>query len=104
LRWDANPQFLPRQLGDTPTSSNRTIDIFRQLVAANPGAPAAQQGLARAIDIAGNTEDLQRRTASFLEFQPRLGFAWDPTGAGKIAIRGGYGIARDQVFQNLTLF
>ena len=38
------------------------------------------------------------------EFQPRIGFAWDITGTGKHVLRGGYGIARDQIFQNLTLW
>lgn len=36
-------------------------------------------------------------------FAPRFGFAWDPTGSGKWAIRGGAGVAFDTTFQNLTL-
>jgi hypothetical protein len=32
-------------------------------------------------------------------FMPRIGFAWDPTGEGKWAVRAGYGVFYDQ-FQN----
>src|SRR6185369_11427131 len=51
-----------------------------------------------------NRGDLNRQTADWKEFQPRLGFAWDLRGDGRDVIRGGYGIARDQIFQNITLF
>ncbi|MFQ5738301.1 MAG: carboxypeptidase regulatory-like domain-containing protein [Acidobacteriota bacterium] len=35
-------------------------------------------------------------------FAPRFGFAWDPTGEGKWAIRGGYGISYNRIFMNIT--
>ncbi len=35
-------------------------------------------------------------------FAPRLGFAWDPTGEGVWAIRGGYGISYNRIFMNIT--
>lgn len=38
------------------------------------------------------------------DFSPRVGFAYDLTGAGRYVIRGGYGIYFGQVFQNIPLF
>lgn len=106
LRWDANPNFLTPQLTNNPLTTNRAIAVLKQVLASPAVAadPVAADGLARAQLLAGDDGRLTRTTADWKQFQPRIGFAWDPLGTGRMVIRGGYGIARDQIFQNLTLF
>ena len=84
LRWDANINLLVDQ------TKNRTMLILEKL----------NNVRAQAI----TSHNLSRTTPGFKEFQPRLGFAWDPKGDGRTVIRGGYGVFYDQIFQNLTLF
>jgi Carboxypeptidase regulatory-like domain/TonB dependent receptor len=103
LRWDANIDFLQPQLGSGLTNSNRTIYWLRQTMLSS-AFPSSDPGAQQIQQIVGNTGDLRRNTTDWKEFQPRLGFAWDVAGNGKDVIRGGYGIARDQIFQNITLW
>lgn len=103
LRWDANIDFLQPQLGQSQSTSNRGIYDMTQLMN-NPNFPVNDPGAQTISYLVKNTGNLTRTTADWKEFQPRIGFAWDITGTGKHLLRGGYGIARDQIFQNLTLF
>ena len=38
------------------------------------------------------------RNPTLRDFEPRLGFAWDPSGSGKTAVRGGFGVFDVQIF------
>jgi len=104
LRWDANANFLRPMLGNSLTTSNRTIYWLKQTQLAVGPTLINDPGMQEIQRLVGSTSNLNRTTADWKEFQPRLGFAWDVLGNGKHVIRGGYGIARDQIFQNITLF
>jgi hypothetical protein len=104
LRWDANIGFLRPMLGNSLTTSNRTIWWLDQTANAVAASMASDPGVRQIEEIVHSKSDLNRTTADWKEFQPRFGFAWDLGGNGKNVIRGGYGISRDQIFQNITLF
>jgi Carboxypeptidase regulatory-like domain/TonB dependent receptor len=56
---------------------------------------AAVQGGMPGVPFTGITPGAIMRNDSFKNFSPRIGFAWDVTGGGKTAVRGGFGIYYD---------
>ena len=83
LRWDKDFNFI----GGSDIQNSRT---YLELVAIN--SPISNPYV-RKIAADDNKD-----------FSPRVGFAYDLTGAGKHVLRGGYGLYFGDVFQNIPLF
>lgn len=66
---------------------------------ADPGSFLSGQSVAFTIVGPGTGQQLYKQDYS--NFEPRLGFSWDPRGDGKTAVRGAFGIFHDRVFGNL---
>ncbi len=67
-----------------------------------PNVP--QSGVAEVIDA--GTDGLPDKATYFPDrnnFQPRVGFAWDVYGTGKLSVRGGAGVFHNQLRNNLAL-
>ena len=93
VRWD---YFSPikDKLGQTST----------WVIDAPAVAGVPQSGQAHVV-LAG-TEGLPESGTYFPDknnIQPRLGFAWDVWGTGRLAVRGGAGVFHNQLRNNLTL-
>jgi outer membrane receptor protein involved in Fe transport len=83
LRWDKD--FNTLGISDIPNS--RT---YQELVAIN--------------DSISNFYIRKLPHNSNLDFSPRVGFAYDLTGAAKHVVRGGFGLYYGNTFQNIPLF
>ncbi len=82
LRWDKDFNMI----GGADIKTSRT---YQELVALN--SPISNPYVSR---IASDDNK---------DFSPRVGFAYDVTGAGKHVLRGGFGLYYGNVFQNIPL-
>lgn len=98
LRWD---YFGPPHNAEPGFDSDVYFGAFQSPTPnGNPFLPNAP------IVGAIQTANFQQRNSNIWNkdtnnFGPRLGFAYDPTGKGKFAIRGGFGIGYDRLYNNV---
>ncbi|MFZ0954839.1 MAG: carboxypeptidase regulatory-like domain-containing protein [Candidatus Sulfotelmatobacter sp.] len=85
LRWDRDFNWF----GESDIPKSRSYQSLLAIASTNPIA-------------AYNTRHLPHDDT--MDFSPRVGFAYDLTGAGKHVLRGGFGLYFGNTFQNVPLF
>jgi hypothetical protein len=98
IRWEGMPRVYEKD--------NRVSTFFANLFDPSQAPQVNSQdqivpgsgNLLNGIGIAGKN-GIQRSLVDshWANFEPRIGFAWQPSSSGKIALRGGYGIFYDNI-------
>jgi len=78
-----------------PSEAHGIIAQFTNLSGCNIATDRACIGAAR-VNPVGRMWNTYNK-----DFGPRVGFAWDVKGDGKMAVRGGFGIFYDRIFDNI---
>jgi hypothetical protein len=102
VNWFVNDDFrvsrrLTLNLGlrweryGAPTEAHNIIAQFTNLTGIDPATVAAAR--------VGSVKSMWRTQNH--DFAPRIGFAYDVLGNGRLSVRGGYGISYDRIFDNV---
>lgn len=88
LRYELNTVPTEKDRRIESTFNSAQVQRFIELEKQNQGVSGLEQFLAGRSKIYDSDTN---------NIAPHIAFAWDPTGKGKMAIRGGYGIYYDQI-------
>jgi hypothetical protein len=114
---DVTPEFAERSAGGFPfignllshyayandewrVKPNLTLTLGVRYEFVDVPAGAKSQELNALASVPGLLE-FRAPKPTYTDFTPRVGIAWSPGNSGKTSIRAGFGMAYDQVYQNL---